>query len=256
MPYVKWHYLGVLGVLIACSLGLPLPEDVPLLAGGFLCHRALASLHVMIPVAMVGVLGGDFILFGMGRKFGHRVTEHRIIRRLVNPSRLLMAEHLFAQHGAKIIFAGRFLPGLRPMIFMASGVLKVPFWRFAAVNGLAACIHVPTLVLLGKFFGHNLHQIKSDVRTVTNTIALAILVVGLIAAGVYLHRRQRRMMASAGVDRGTDADTLADLPPGDEVLQFDPDSPGGDSAPSGDAAAPAAAASPRASTTANPTANG
>lgn len=212
--YENWPYLGVFGVLIACSLGLPLPEDIPLLTGGWLCHRDLASLAFMIPIAMVGVLGGDFILFSIGRKFGHHVTEHRFLRRLVNPSRLVMAEKLFARHGVKIIFAGRFLPGLRPMIFMASGVLRVPAWKFAAVNGFAACISVPTLVVLGKLFGDNLERIKTDVRSVTHMIALAIALIALVSLGIYFHRRQKAMMASTGVDRKIDAKTLSHLPPG------------------------------------------
>lgn len=237
-----WPYLGVLGVLIACGLGLPLPEDVPLLTGGFFCHLGLAGVPLMIPVAMVGVLGGDFLLFGIGRRFGHRVVEHRFIRRLVNPSRLLAAERLFARHGVRIIFAGRFLPGLRPMIFMASGVLKVPFWTFAGVNGLAACISVPVLVLLGTFFGHNLDQIRSEVRAVTHMIAGGILLVALVAAGIYVYRRQRRMMASAGVHRGIDAEARADSPPGEDLLQFEPGAPATESPPPGETVPPSAKA--------------
>lgn len=225
MPYANWPYLGVFAWLIACSLGLPFPEDVPLLTGGFLCHRGLAGLAAMIPVALVGVLAGDFILFGLGRLFGQQVADHRVVRRLVNRRRLLMAERLFAQHGHKIIFAGRFLPGLRPMIFMASGVLKVSFWRFAAVNGLAACISVPMVVLLGKLFGHNIDQIQQDVRIATHAIAMTVLVVGLIVAGVYLYHRQRGIMASMGAGQEADAETPADPAPDTELLQFDLGSP-------------------------------
>jgi len=214
---VTWPCLTVLAVLIACGLGLPLPEDVPLLTGGFFCHLGLAPLYLMIPVAMVGVLAGDCVLFTMGRAFGHHIVEHRFIRRLVNPRRLVMAERLFGRHGVKIIFAGRFLPGLRPMIFVASGVLKVPFWKFAGVNGFAACISVPTLVVLGKLFGHNLDRLKSDVRAVTHFIALVVLIGALVGAGGYLHRRQRRMMASVAVDRDLDADTLSHLDPGGNI---------------------------------------
>ena len=216
MFYEHWTYLAVLLVLVACSLGLPLPEDVPLLTGGFLAHRGLASLWLMIPVAMVGVLAGDIVLFSLGRRFGHHIVEHRGIRRLVNPSRLLAAERLFARHGAKIIFAGRFLPGLRPMIFVASGVLRVPLWKFIAINGAAACISVPTLVLLGKYFGHNLDRIQTDVRFAMHMLAMGAIVAALIAGAIYLYRRQRGLVASVGVPEEIDPETLAHLPPAAE----------------------------------------
>lgn len=203
MSYEQWPYLGVFLVLLACSLGLPLPEDVPLLTAGVLVHKDLATLWWMIPVAMVGVLGGDCVLFFVGQKLGHRVIGHRFFKRVVNPSRLATAERLFHRHGIKIIFIGRFLPGLRPMIFMAAGVLKVPFRAFIGVNGLAACISVPTLVILGKVFGDSYERIKGDVRTATHGIVVAIIVFGLIVGGIALHRRQKRLVAD--LDAGSRA---------------------------------------------------
>jgi membrane protein DedA with SNARE-associated domain len=206
-------YLGVFLVLMACGWGLPLPEDVPLLTSGFLVHKGMASLTFMIPVAMAGVLGGDCSLFFLGRRFGHHAVEHRFFRRVVKPARLLMAERLFQKHGIKIIFVGRYLPGLRSMIFMAAGVLKVPFTTFIAVNGLAACVSVPTLVILGKVFGSNFDKIKSEVREVTHFIVLAVLLVALAGLGLYLHRRQKRLIADAGLNGKIDAETLAQMPP-------------------------------------------
>jgi membrane protein DedA with SNARE-associated domain len=209
-------YLGIFLVLLACSLGLPMPEDVPLLFSGFLVHRGMAHLAIMIPIAMAGVLGGDCILFYMGKRFGHHVVELRLFRRVVNPSRLLLAERLFQKHGIKIIFVGRFLPGLRPMIFMAAGVLRVPFATFIGVNGLAACISVPVLVTLGKVFGNNLDKIKGEVRTATHFIVLSILLATLVALGVYFHRRQKRLMADAGVNGQISPEALAHMPPPNE----------------------------------------
>ena len=212
MPYEQWPYLGVLAVLIAASLGLPLPEDIPLLTGGYLCHIGRAKLLPMIIVGLIGVLSGDFILYGMGRRFGHHIVHHRVFRRLVNPPRLLAAERLFARHGIKIIFAGRFLPGLRPMIFMAAGVLRVRPAAFAAVNGLAACISVPTLILLGRLFGGSLEQIKRDVRLASHGIGLAVAVLALVAVGLYLHRRQTRMLPNADVPPHLAPEELEDIP--------------------------------------------
>lgn len=218
----QWGYLGIFLILLSCSLGLPLPEDLPILTGGWLVHRELARIWLMIPVAMAGVLAGDCILYYVGKRFGNHVVELPLFRRIVKPARLLMAEQLFQKHGVKIIFIGRFLPGLRPMIFMAAGVLRVPFKTFIGVNGLAACVSVPTLVFLGKIGGDHLEQVSRDVRKATSIVVLAVILIGLALAGVYLHRRQTRMMEAAGVNAPIDPETLAHMPPQAEPLAGDP----------------------------------
>jgi membrane protein DedA with SNARE-associated domain len=210
--YEQLPYLTVWLVLVLASFGLPIPEDIPLLTGGYLCHTGRAWMPVMIAVGMIGVLTGDIMLFAMGRRFGHHIVEHRFLRRVVNPSRLLAAERMFARHGVKILFIGRFLPGLRAMIFMAAGVLKVRPIVFVAVNGSAASISVPTLVILGYIFGGSLEHIKHDVRVATHSIAAAVMVIGLIAGGIWLHRRQTRLMTSEPVP-DVSAEDLANMPP-------------------------------------------
>jgi membrane protein DedA with SNARE-associated domain len=202
MFYEQWTYLGVFVVIMLAGLGVPIPEDVPLLTGGYLCYAGYAHAPIMIAVGMVGVLLGDMVLFGIGRRLGHDVIRRRFFRRLVNPGRLILAERMFAKHGVKIIFAGRFLPGLRPMIFMASGVLRVPLSTFILVNGLAACISVPTLILLGTYFGYKLPALKSEVRQATHLIVICAAAVALVAAGFYLHHRQKAMLAKAHLENG------------------------------------------------------
>jgi membrane protein DedA with SNARE-associated domain len=167
----------------------------------------------MIPIGLIGVLSGDFFLFWLGRRFGHHVVEHRFLRKLVNPSRLLTAEKLFARHGFKIIFVGRFLPGMRPMLWVACGVLRVPFWIFVAVNGAAACISVPTLILLGKFFGHSIDRVQQDVRQVTHLLLLAAGILLLAGFALYFHKRQKGLIEESGGEAKVDAETLAHLPP-------------------------------------------
>lgn len=213
MSYEQWPYLTVFLVLLASGLGLPLPEDIPLLTGGYLCHIDRASLPIMIVTGIIGVLSGDLFLFTMGRRFGHHIVEHRVFRRLVNPSRLLLAEELFARHGMKIIFIGRFLPGLRPMIFTAAGVLRVRPLVFLVVNGTAACISVPTLVILGKIFGGSLEQIQRDIRTASHGMVLVLIVVAFVVGGIWLHRRQKGLMASSHAPRDIEPEELAKMPP-------------------------------------------
>ena len=234
LPLAKLPYVCIFAVLVLASFGLPIPEDIPLLTGGYLCYRGLAYLPIMIAVAMVGVLCGDFILFLLGRRWGHHIVEHRVVRRLIKPNRLLYAEKLFGDHGIKILFAARFLPGLRPMLFVAAGVLRVSPLTFVVVDGLAASISVPALILLGLYFGNNLDALAHNIRQATYFVAFLVTIAGLAGFTIYWHRREHRKMAEAGLDHKIDPDTLTHLEPGavDEVeqveaeLEADRDEPG------------------------------
>jgi membrane protein DedA with SNARE-associated domain len=194
MAYEQWPYLSILLVLLAAGFGLPIPEDIPLLTGGYLCHAGYADPTIMIIVAMFGVLVADFTLFSLGRRFGPDIVKHRFVRRVIKPDRLAVAEGLFAKHGVKIIFIGRFLPGLRPVIFTAAGVLRVPRWTFLAVDGLAALISVPLLIMLSYTFGE---EIEGNVKSVSRLLMIAGILLVMLGFAYYIHQRQKRMLAAA-----------------------------------------------------------
>ena len=50
-------------------MGVPIPEDVALLAGGFLVHRGVIQYPLTLAVALIGVVAGDNSLFFLGRRF-------------------------------------------------------------------------------------------------------------------------------------------------------------------------------------------
>src|SRR5258708_35021681 len=86
-------YVGVLSILITCGLGVPLPEDVPLIAGGYLAART-GSLPLMIFTGLAGILLGESPIFRPGQTFGQRLLDtppcpHIPRRRAARPRQLL-----------------------------------------------------------------------------------------------------------------------------------------------------------------------
>lgn len=216
-------YFGILLALLAAGFGVPIPEDIPLLTAGYLCHLGTASLPLMLPLTLAGVLGCDVILYHMGRRLGDRVIEHRWIRRLYRPATLVKAKSQFRRHGAKIIFAGRFMPGARAVIFVSAGIVGVSWWKFMLVDGLAALISVPTLVFLGWFFGEKSQSLLAQVRHAEYYIAggIAVVTIAAITIESYMGRRRRaREAAECGmeplgdVERRVDEGTRAARGPG------------------------------------------
>lgn len=180
-------YLSIFSVLVACGLGIPLPEDISLILGGFLVYKGVANLWVMVATGFCGILVGDSLIYLAGRRVGRRVrTGHGWLARVVTPARRIVVEGLFARHGEKIVIAARFMPGVRAVTYFTAGSAGMPFARFICFDGLAALGSAPLFVLLGYRFGRHLQQVIELMKRY-QLIAVGVLL-GTVLLWAAIHR--------------------------------------------------------------------
>ena len=192
----QWSYLGLFLVLFIAGMGVPLPEDVPLIASGWLVHHTNGHvrLDLMILVGLIGVLAGDSIMFTMGRRYGDHLVGHRWLQWIAKPWLVAKAREQFEKHGEKIIFAARFMPGIRSVVFLTAGTFRVPYWKFWTFDGVAALISVPLWVWCGKYFGGHIESLLGGAKMATYLVVTAALV--FVALFIWVeHRRIKRKNA-------------------------------------------------------------
>src|ERR1039458_8401896 len=97
-------YAIIFGILVACGLGFPLPEDVPLIATGYLLWDETLTLLPAFLVTFGGVLIGDTILFFLGRNLGLRMLRQRNVQKIFNPDKVRRVRAYFRKYGDKIVF--------------------------------------------------------------------------------------------------------------------------------------------------------
>ncbi len=189
----SWSYLGLLLVLLAAGMGLPLPEDIPLILAGFLVSRGSGDLVLMMLTGLAGVIIGDSILFCLGHRYGPGIVEHRWFRRFAKPWLIERARHKYENHGAKILFAARFMPGLRAVLFLTAGVFRVPYWKFLTFDGTAALISVPVWIWAGYQFSSKIHNVFEGAR-IASYFIIGVLIVALLIwiLWEYNHNLKRR----------------------------------------------------------------
>lgn len=181
-PYTA--YVAVFMVLLVCGFGVPIPEDITLVAGGIIAGLGLAHVHTMFAVGLAGVLFGDATMFVMGRLFGHRVMRLRWVACVLTPERYAAVQDKFHQYGNRVLFVARFLPGLRSPIFLTAGMTRrIPFWRFLILDGFAALISAPVWVYLGYYGAYNrdwlikwIHRGQSGLLIVLCSVLIALAV--------------------------------------------------------------------------------
>ena len=138
----------------------------------------------LIACAMGGVLLGDLTIFTIGRRHGDWVFRSRFLAWLLPERRLARARRLFAEHGPKVIFFGRFVAGLRFVVFFTAGNLGVPALTFFSFDLLAALITVPVSVYAAHRFGGDIerailfarHSQRVVLLVAAGAVAIALLV--------------------------------------------------------------------------------
>ena len=202
--------MGVFTLLVACGLGLPLPEDVALITGGYLAGKGppigVGSLPLMILVGLAGILIGDSIIFRAGATYGEALLQTRIGRHIPG-EKVERVIGLFERHGPKFIMMARFLPGVRAVTYFVAGTTGVPYWKFLLYDGIAACASAPGWVLLGHWAGKHRMLRKAWQYAKEVQIGVILLVLAIILLWIAIALIRRRMLRSR-------APTLSALPGG------------------------------------------
>jgi membrane protein DedA with SNARE-associated domain len=96
-------YLGILVILLMGSLGIPIPEGMPIVAAGILSHGGIVRWWLALPVCAIGVLVGDLVLYGVGRRWGERVVNWRVARRVLTREREQALKAAYRRHAVKVV---------------------------------------------------------------------------------------------------------------------------------------------------------
>jgi membrane protein DedA with SNARE-associated domain len=180
-------YPVLFALIFGESAGLPLPGETALLTAGVLAGTGRLSLPFVIAVAIVAAVAGDTLGYWLGRRGGRPVLAHRgpfaAFRRLA----LERGERFFERHGAKTVFLGRFVPGVRVGVAVLAGAGGMPWPRFAIYNLTGAFVWASTVASLASLVGP--------------AVAAAMWVTALSAAviaGLMALVRSRRATSGAG----------------------------------------------------------
>lgn len=183
-PFSLW---GPFFILILCGLGLPIPEDIVLVAAGALGEIDGRSWIEVSVLMYAGVMAGDSTIFFAGRLLGRRLRSSRWLQRFFPEKKQDKVEALFDKYHSWVLFVGRFLPGLRAPIFFTAGSAKIRFWKFFFFDGLAALVSVPFFVWLGHWLWANFKDDIAELdRTLRRTQSYSLVVTAVIVLAILL----------------------------------------------------------------------
>ncbi|MFT3927325.1 MAG: DedA family protein [Myxococcales bacterium] len=175
--------------LIVAGLGLPIPEDIMLLAAGVLVHRGEVSYLGALLACAVGVFIGDTTIFLLARRLGPAALERRPLKWLITPERREKIEESFTRYGNVIVFMARHMAGLRAPTFAMAGMHNMPITKFWLWDGLGLCVSAPVVIGIGYWLADNLDRAKALLERFEFVIIAALVAA---AVGFVVWRKFRR----------------------------------------------------------------
>lgn len=185
-----WGYVVLFGLLFLCGVGLPVPEDIPLLVAGMLVGHGEMNLLVAAVCAWCGIIGGDCVLYFLARRHGLKITRLPLVGKHFTKERIERAELLFTRWGIWVVAIGRLFAGVRGAMVAAAGTIRFNFVKFVIADGLAALISGGMFVWLGIKFGENLPWIKHKINEYSTAVFIGVVTAVVLFVAYRLWRRR------------------------------------------------------------------
>lgn len=186
-------YATLFAVLILSGIGLPVPEEVTLLLGGYLAYLGFIDFWRTFYVLVAGIIVADLFGYLLGRFAGDWIS-FKLSRFRTSTVVLDKAKEYFDRHGEKVVLFSRPLVGIRVAVPILAGHFKMNFFKFLLFDALAAIPWTFLLVSVSYYFGAGLDLI-TEVREIKYAIFIAV---GL-ALVIYLGIKLTKNYKSAGV---------------------------------------------------------
>lgn len=160
-------YAFITVFMFASSFGLPVPEELVLLTSGLVAYMAHhpelypppypgaegVNVLTLSIVCFLAVFGSDLVVYFIGKFFGTKIIKTKFFQKQVAGKGFDTINSWFQKYGGWACGIFRFTPGLRFPGHMSCGLLGIPVWKFAAVDGMAALLSVPTQVYFVATYG-------------------------------------------------------------------------------------------------------
>jgi len=189
-----YGYVGIIVFLVLTGCGLPLPEEVALIAAGVLSAPPNPRMDPWIALGccLIGCIVGDSIMYWIGRKIGRRVMNSNTPwGKYLTPEREKLLECMIHEHGVKVLFVARFLVGIRSPVYLTTGILRYPFWRFVLADLLCASVVILLFFGLSYFFGEAVGQwIKNAEYGLTIVVVVGLIIGGFMSWRHYKHNQE------------------------------------------------------------------
>ncbi len=168
-------YLGLFVLMTLESSAMPIPSEVVLPLAGYLAFSGKMNLELALVDATLAGLAGSLISYYLGLKLGRPVVYRLLGRVGVSPKRLDDGERWVDSRGAWSVFVGRFIPGVRSVISIPAGILRMELRPFVVLTVIGSFVWSAALIYVGYSAGPLWDSALGSLSTYADQAALVVI---------------------------------------------------------------------------------
>jgi membrane protein DedA with SNARE-associated domain len=186
-------YAGLVLLMLVETVFPPIPSEAVLPLAGYLVERGEFAFVAVLLASTAGSVLGAVLLYEAARRGGRPFALRFLRFARLEESRLEEAERWFARRGALIVLFGRCVPGMRSLVSLPAGLLRMPRWEYLLFTLLGSLAWNGVLVGAGYALGSQWEQVSDIVGPIsTPLVAVAILVAATLVAWLVVRGRRTR----------------------------------------------------------------
>ena len=183
-------YVGLALLMIAETVFPPIPSEVVLPLAGYLVEQGQFDFVPAVVASTLGSLVGAVALEEAARYGGRPFAERFVRFAHLDPAKLEDAERWFVRRGWMMVLAGRCIPGVRSLVALPAGVLRMPRGQYIVLTLIGSTVWNTLLIGAGYVLGAQWEHVAEFIGPLA-TPMLIVLALALIVAWIW-HRRRRR----------------------------------------------------------------
>lgn len=148
-------YIGIFGMIFAESglfFGFFFPGDSLLFTAGFLASQGFLNIKVLIPLVVIGAIGGDSVGYWTGNKLGKWLMRQKDSF-FFKKEHMTQAQEFYDKHGGKTLILARFIPAVRTFVPIVAGMAEMNYKSFLSFNVAGGLIWGMGMPLAGYYLG-------------------------------------------------------------------------------------------------------
>jgi membrane protein DedA with SNARE-associated domain/membrane-associated phospholipid phosphatase len=175
----QYGYWVLFLALMLELIALPLPGEFIMTYAGLIVYQGQLNWFLSILVAGAGACVGMTISYWIGFRLGTPFFEKYGSRIHFGPDKLHSVSRWYQRYGNKLLLVAYFIPGVRHITGLFSGITKLPFRKYAAFAYTGGFIWVSIFISLGRLLGPKWEKYH-------NTVNRYMIIIGVLAAFIYL----------------------------------------------------------------------